>query len=69
MTTKTVADLSAADLGRVVAVNGFRGRLLSIAATDDPAYSVALNLAELDGDAVACPWVKPDMPCRVEVTP
>jgi len=68
MTTKTVADLSAADLGRVVAVNGFRGRLQSIAASGDTSYSVALNLAELDGDATACPWVKPDMPCRVEVT-
>ena len=67
MTTKTVADLSAADLGRTVEVHGFRGRLQSIAASGDTSYSVALDLAELDGVDVACPWVKPDMPCRVEV--
>lgn len=60
---KTVADLAVADLGRVVATNGYRGQLQSVAVAEDPAY---VEVIVGDGVDSARTWVKPTQSCRIE---
>ena len=61
---KTVAELAVADLGRVVATNGYRAELRSVAIAEDPSY-----VEVVVGDRVdrVRTWVKPEAACRVEV--
>ena len=68
--TKPVTDLCAADLGRIIETNGYRGRLRIIEVTEEGGY-VRLWLTEQHDDGARFPvLVKLDMPVRVmpEVT-
>ena len=63
--TKPAADLCAADLGRIIETNGYRGRLLVIRISLEPGYVNLTLTEEHDSDARFPVTVKPDMPCRV----
>ena len=63
--TKPVTDLCAADLGRIIETNGYRGRLLVIRISLEPGYVNLTLTEEHDSDARFPVTVKPDMPCRV----
>jgi hypothetical protein len=68
--TKPAADLCAADLGRIIETNGYRGRLRRIEVTEEGGY-VRLLLSEQHDDGARFPvLVKLDMPVRImpEVT-
>ena len=60
---KTVAELTAGELRRVVTTNGYQGQLQSIAVAEDPRY---VELVFGDGVDGARTWVRPDTLCKVE---
>lgn len=68
--TKPAADLCAADLGRIIETNGYRGRLRRIEVTEEGGYVRLLLSEQHDSDARFPVLVKLDMPVRVmpEVT-
>ncbi len=61
---KTVAELAIADLGRLVATNGYQGELRSVGIAEDPRY---VEVVVGDAFDAVRTWVKPEAPCRVEV--
>lgn len=61
---KTVADLTAGELRRVVTTNGYEGQLQSMAVAEDPRY---VELVFGDGVDGARTWVRPDAPVKVQV--
>jgi hypothetical protein len=67
---KPAADLCAADLGRIIETNGYRGRLRRIEVTEEGGYVRLLLSEQHDSDARFPVLVKLDMPVRVmpEVT-
>ena len=61
MTTTTVANLSAAHLGHVVACHGWRGEFRSLAMAHPGYIEVLIDAATV--------WVPLDQPCRIEARP